>query len=125
MENDSEKITRDQLLFKEFIAGLSILLLIFWIALLFPASLAGPGGRQTSSAITVNAPWIFGAGQTLLFYLPPLWGGLIIPAGVLFLTALLPWESKVRFGHTLSLILLGVFLLTGLSLTLWGFLRVL
>jgi len=125
MENNSEKITRDQLLFKEFITGLSIILIIFWIALLFPAPLANPGGEMTPSASAVKAPWIFGAVQTLLFYLPPLWGGLFIPVGALFLSALFPWESKVKFGPAITFFLFGVLILTGFLLTLYGFLKAL
>ncbi|MFH0786152.1 MAG: hypothetical protein V2B13_00910, partial [Pseudomonadota bacterium] len=83
MEKDTEKITRDQLLFKEFVTGIFIILLIFWAALLFPSPLANPGGETGSPVVTIKAPWIFLAVQTLLHYLPPIWGGLILPAGIL------------------------------------------
>lgn len=121
MEKDTEKITRDQLLFKEFVAGVLIILLIFWAALLFPSPLSSPGGETVPPAVTIKAPWIFLAVQTLLHYLPPIWGGLILPAGILFLLALFPWESRVRRGPAMTLILFGLLLLSGVSLTLYGF----
>ncbi len=121
MEKDTEKITRDQLLFKEFVTGVLMILLIFWAALFSPSPLANPGGETGSLAVTIKAPWIFLAVQTLLHYLPPIWGGLILPAGILFLLALFPWESRVRLGPTITLILFGLLLLSGVSLTLYGF----
>jgi len=125
MENISEKITRDRLLFKELIVGLLVILIVLWIALLFPAPLSSPGEETAPSGSAIKAPWIFLAVQSLLYYLPPLWGGLIIPAGALFLLALFPWESRVRFGVAITLILFGVYILIGASLTLYGFMATL
>ncbi len=66
MENIPEKITRDQLLFKEFISAVLLVLLILWAALLFPAPLSNPGTEGVSAGSRVQAPWIFLAVQTLL-----------------------------------------------------------
>jgi hypothetical protein len=120
METIPEKITRDQLLFKEFITVLLVMVMIFWVALLFPAPLSGPRAEGEAAGNRVHAPWIFLAVQTLLFYLPPLWAGLILPAGALFLLALVPWGARFGLGPRSTLALFGILVFSGAALTAWG-----
>lgn len=120
MENIPEKITRDQLLFKEFITALLVVLVILWAALLFPAPLSNPGREGVYAGSRVQAPWIFLAVQTLLSYLPPLWAGLILPSGALFLLAMFPWESRFGFGPRSTFFVFGILILLGAALTGWG-----
>lgn len=120
MENIPEKITRDQLLFKEFISAVLLVLLILWAALLFPAPLSNPGTEGVAAGSRVQAPWIFLAVQTLLLVLPPLWAGLILPFGALFLLALFPWESRFGFGPRITLFVFGMLILLGAALTIYG-----
>ena len=122
MENIPEKITRDQLLFKEFICAVLLVLVILWAALLFPAPLSNPGTEGGSAVSRVQAPWIFLAVQTLLLVLPPLWAGLILPFGALFLLALFPWESKFGFGPRSTFFVFGMLILLGTALTVYRFL---
>lgn len=120
-QNISEKITRDQLLFKEFISAILVILVVLWAALLFPAPLSGPEPEGVRSGGPVKAPWIFLAVQTLLLYLPPFWGGLVIPATALFLLALLPWGSEIGIGPRRALFISGIMIFLGAALTGWGF----
>ena len=49
MENKEERITRDQLLFKEFIALLLLLFFCFWLAVWVPRSFVPAGRRDAAS----------------------------------------------------------------------------
>jgi hypothetical protein len=120
MENIPEKITRDQLLFKEFITAVVVVLMILWTALLFQAPLSTPGTEGVYAGSRVQAPWIFLAVQTLLLYLPPLWAGLILPSGVLFLLALFPLASRFGFGPRSTVFVFGILILLVAALTGWG-----
>lgn len=123
MEKASEKVTREHLLWRELICALLILLFLFWLALLVPAPLSQPAGTPAPSGTPVRAPWIFLAVQTLLFTLPPLWGGLLIPAAVLGFLFLVPWESRFFHGRMAALVSFSLLLFSGVVLTLWGVLR--
>ncbi len=120
METIPEKITRDQLLFKEFITAVFVVILVFWTALFFPAPLSNPGTEGLAAGSRVQAPWIFLAVQTLLGYLPPIWAGLILPAGALFLLALFPWGARFGLGPRTLFFLFWILLLSGAALTVWG-----
>lgn len=122
MEDSSEKITRDQLLFKEFVTVLVVILLILWAALFFPAPLSIPGGEIVPAGSPVKAPWIFLAVQTLFVYLPPFLGGIIVPSGAFLVLALFPWDARVRKGSMITWILFAGLILCGFSLTIYGFL---
>lgn len=123
MENTPVKIPRDRLLLRELFTALTALILLGWLALLVPAPLSGPGGAGIPAETAVQAPWIFVGLQTLLHWLPPLWGGVALPlAGLLFL-ALLPWEKRFHFYPRVTAILFIALLLSGAFLTLYGFLK--
>jgi hypothetical protein len=123
VEHHPEKIPRDRLLFKEVIAGLTALLLLSWLALLFSAPLAAPGGESTPSVTAVTAPWIFVSLQVLLGFLPPLWGGVLLPLTALSFLALLPLEKGLRLSPRISGILLALLLASGAALTVYGVFR--
>lgn len=120
-KNIPEKITRDQLLFKEFITALLGVLLILWAALLFPAPLSSPAMEGVPAGGPVKAPWIFLAVQTLLLYLPPFWGGLVVPAAALFLLALFPWGGRIGIGPRSTLFIFGIMIILGAALTIYRF----
>ncbi len=67
MENIPEKITRDQLLFKEFITALLVVLLILWAALLFPAPLSNPGREGVYAGSSGSGPLDFFGGSNPAF----------------------------------------------------------
>lgn len=92
-------VPRDVLLRKEALAALwilagLILLATFWSAPLGAAAdLARPPARA-------EAPWIFLWVQYLLRWLPPFWGGIGVPLGVVLFLALIPWLAPhARAGH--------------------------
>jgi hypothetical protein len=123
MENKEEKITRDQLLFKEFIALLALLVFSCWLALLFPAPLSQPGGELLPSGVTVQAPWILAGLQVLLLYLQPLVAGVVFPLAVILFLVFLPLEAKTPLRPVLTRILFAFLLMAGLALTFLGLLR--
>jgi hypothetical protein len=123
MENKEEKITRDQLLFKEFIALLVLLVFCCWLAIWFPAPLSQPGGEMLPPGVTVHAPWIFAGLQTLLLYFHPLVAGLVFPLVVILFLVLLPLEGKTRLHPDLTRILFALLLLGGAVLTFYGLFR--
>lgn len=124
MENKEEKITRDQLLFKEFIALLLLLFFCCWLAVWFPAPLSQSGGGMLPPGVTVQAPWIFAGLQTLLLYFHPLVAGLFFPLVVLLFLVLLPLEAKTRLHPGLTRILFAFLLLGGIALTLYGLFQI-
>jgi hypothetical protein len=123
MENKEEKITRDQLLFKEFIALLVLLFFCCWLAILFPAPLSQPGGEMLPPGVTIQAPWIFAGLQTLLLFFNPLVAGLVFPLVVILFLALLPLEAKIRLRPGLMRILFALLLLGCAVLTFYGLFR--
>jgi hypothetical protein len=123
MEKAAEKITREQLLWRELIWALLILLSLFWLALLLPAPLSLPAGAAVPAGNPVRAPWIFLALQTLLFFLPPVWGGLLIPAALLVFLVLVPWASRFSRGKIMVPVIFSLLFLLGVVLTVWGALR--
>jgi hypothetical protein len=123
MEHHLEKIPRDRLLFKELITGLIAIILLSWLALLFPSPLAAPGGELTPAGAAVTAPWIFVSLQVLLGFLPPLWGGVLLPMAALSFLVLLPLEKGLHVSSLISTILFAALLVTGTALTVYGVLR--
>ncbi len=83
-------VPKERLFEREIVAGLLILAALFLLALLAPAPLEPPAD-VTAPPEVVRAPWFFLWVQTLLRWLPPLWAGVIMPAGVMTLLAALPW----------------------------------
>ena len=124
MENKEEKITRDQLLFKEFIALPVLLFFCCWLAVWVPAPLSQPGGEMLPPEVTVQAPWIFAGLQTLLLYFHPLVAGLFFPLVVILFLVLLPLEAKTQLPPGLTRILFAFLLLGGAVLTLYGLFRI-
>jgi hypothetical protein len=123
MEKDIEKVPRDRLLFKEFIASLIVLSVLSWAALIFSAPLSAPGGELTPAGMAVKAPWIFVGLQVLLQYIPPLWGGVVLPLMAVGLLALLPLEVRWRFSPRFSAVIFILLLLSATALTVYGLVR--
>jgi hypothetical protein len=123
MENHSVKIPRDRLLFKELITALIAVILLSWLALLFSAPLAAPGGESTPSGTVVTAPWIFVSLQVLLGFLPPLWGGVLLPLTALSFLVLLPLEKGLHLPPRIFTIIFAALLVTGAALTVYGVFR--
>jgi hypothetical protein len=123
MENVPVKIPRDRLLIKELMASLLAIIFLSWLALLFSAPLAGPGGGAAPTGASVKAPWIFVGLQVLLEYLPPLWAGVLLPLAAVAFLALLPLANRLP-GSLRIFRLLFVLLLAGAaSLTIYGALK--
>ena len=120
MENLPEKIPRDRLLLKELLTSLAAIIILAWLALIFSAPLAGPAGAPTPAGTSVKAPWIFVGLQVLLGYLPPLWGGVLLPLSALSFLALLPMEKRLAVPYRVSTLLFLVLLTAVTALTIYG-----
>ncbi len=124
MEKNVERVPRDRLLFKEFIAGLIALAVLSWASLILTAPLSAPGGELTPAGVAVKAPWIFVGLQVLLQYISPLWGGVVLPLAAVAFLALLPLEERLSGSSSRVATILFILLLTSaVALTLYGFLR--
>jgi quinol-cytochrome oxidoreductase complex cytochrome b subunit len=100
-ENETRAfVSRDELFFREFItAALASAALVF-ITLVFPAPI-GSAANLNAGVGDVRAPWIFLWVQNLLRSIPPLWAGIIAPAFVLILTAVLPFLDRHGPGRAI------------------------
>ncbi|MBI5584894.1 MAG: hypothetical protein HY892_13865 [Deltaproteobacteria bacterium] len=119
----SEKIPRDRLLIKELMAALIAVILLSWLALLFSAPLAGPGGGLSPAGVSVKAPWIFVGLQVLLEVLPPLWAGVLLPLAAMAFLALLPLEKRLGVSPRISSFMFVLLLIFAAALTIYGSLK--
>jgi len=88
------RISRRELVRREGIAMLALLILLLVLALFFDAPLAPPVDPLAAPGTAVSkieAPWFFLWIQALLRRLPPLWAGVIIPLVTAVILAALPW----------------------------------
>lgn len=88
------RISRRELVRREGIAMLALLILLFTLSLFFDAPLAPPVDPLAAPGTAVSkieAPWFFLWIQALLRHLPPLWAGVIIPLVTAVILAVLPW----------------------------------
>jgi quinol-cytochrome oxidoreductase complex cytochrome b subunit len=116
-------ISREAILFRELITGLILTAGLTLLSIFAPPSLGPPADLNRVGSETVQAPWFFLAIQWLLRYVPPLWGGWIIPLAGLVLLIALPlfdrrgpgrgrwfarerWQPQAAFGGLLGLIVL-------------------
>lgn len=112
--SEDARISLSALAAREWVAGLAAANLILLLALAAPPT----AGTPPDAAVTNRdyAPWVFGAVQVLLRHLPPVWGGIALPAVGLLLLAALPYLARRgwdRYGRRLvGLAYVGVALLT-------------
>jgi quinol-cytochrome oxidoreductase complex cytochrome b subunit len=118
-------VSRDTLLFREFIAVALLTAALLFLATFFPAPL-GPAANPSPGTSEVRAPWIFLWVQNLLRAIPSLWAGIIIPLAVLGLLALVPfldrrgpgrgvWFARARWKPQALIALLAI-IVVGFSL---------
>jgi quinol-cytochrome oxidoreductase complex cytochrome b subunit len=93
-------ISRDELFFREFILSALVSALLVLFTLVFPVPL-GPPANLTAGLGDVQAPWIFLWVQNLLRSVPPLWAGVVVPACVLALIAVLPFLDRRGAGRAI------------------------
>ncbi|MBI5029894.1 MAG: cytochrome b N-terminal domain-containing protein [Chloroflexi bacterium] len=115
-----EFVSRDELFFREFIVAAFVTAALIFLSLIFPAPI-GTAANLNAGVVDVRAPWIFLWVQNLLRVIPPLWAGIIAPAFVLILLALLPfldrrgpgraiWFARERWKPQLLLFIIAVVL---------------
>jgi len=104
-EQRPERISRDELVRREALAMLIVIVVLIALTLLFPPSLA-PAGDFTRLPAEASAPWFFVWVQELLRLGDPFLMGVLIPIGLVFVLAVSPYvidrsESGVsrRFNH--------------------------
>lgn len=89
---DSRRITRLELLRREILAMLLVLLMFTLLAVLLPTPLAVPIQENVVTPLNdVRAPWFFLWVQYLLRFGDAFWMGVAIPLGILALLAALPY----------------------------------
>jgi quinol-cytochrome oxidoreductase complex cytochrome b subunit len=114
-------VSRETILFRELITALLLTSSLILLSIFAPPELGPPADLNHVGGQPVQAPWFFLTIQWLLRYVPPLWGGWIIPLAGLVLLALLPlldrrgpgrgrwfarerWQPQTAFGGLLLLI---------------------
>jgi quinol-cytochrome oxidoreductase complex cytochrome b subunit len=125
------KILRDELVWREALAAVIVVILLFVIAGFFPPSL-GPAPNFDDFQSEATAPWFFIWIQQMLQYGSPLLMGVGIPLGVLLILILVPYlfdrssEGVARWfkreGRVAQLMVVGVFVFI-LLLTLKGVIK--
>ncbi len=83
-------VPRETLLQYEVVAILAVSVALMVWSLLSPAPLGVPADPATTPAV-VSAPWIFAWVQELLRHLPPLLGGVLVPAVLFAVLGLIPF----------------------------------
>lgn len=113
----------EPILFRELITALVLTSVLVLLSIFVPPRLGPLADLNRVGGEVVQAPWFFLAIQWLLRYVPPLWGGWIIPLAGLVLLAALPlldrrgpgrgrwfarqrWQPQAAFGGLLVLIVI-------------------
>lgn len=105
LRQDTQRITRFELVRREALAAFLCLAALILIASYFPAPLAAPMSAQIpleGSAHEAGAPWFFLWVQQLLRLGDPFWMGVVVPVLVLALLAGLPYLLPNARPHELG-----------------------
>ena len=89
---EAPSANRQELLAREVLAALLVLVGLAWAAVFWPLDPVAVGPAQGPT----QAPWLFLGLQTLLRHLPWLVGGVVLPGAALALLAALPWLAGGR-----------------------------
>ncbi len=113
---ENKKIrTFPDLVQKEVVAGLILVIVVACISAIHDAPLGVPASSETIPAEHIKAPWIFVGIQLLLRYLPAFLAGIILPLSVILVITLVPFWPKARYLNRFlvffSIILVCVFLI--------------
>lgn len=109
------------LLRKEALAAVLVLVLVLLMSSVFDAPIEGPADPAGIPEEHVKAPWIFVGIQQMLRYLPPFSAGVLLPVAALVLLGLIPVLNR-HARRTTTAVFLGI--VTGfLVLTIWGYFR--
>jgi quinol-cytochrome oxidoreductase complex cytochrome b subunit len=124
-QNHHKPIVRRELLAREFLAVMILLLILLGLALAMPAEYTALDSDTVSSGL--RAPWLIIWLQALLRYFSPMLAGFIIPMTALIIVAGLPWIplkgrneplNQYRFGF--HQVIFSVVASAILFLTFWG-----
>ena len=125
-QNNSKLIVRRELLTREFLAMMVLVLILLGLALALPAeyTMSDP---DNPAAGAVKAPWLIVWLQVLLRWFSPRVAAFVLPLGLLVIISALPWipkgarpelSSRYRFGFHQAILL---FIALGMvCLTFWG-----
>jgi len=94
LRSDPSRITRFELVRRETAAALIASAFLLALAVLFPSPIAVPLGDLTSQVYETRAPWFFLWIQQLVRLGDPFIFGILIPGGIFFLLAILPFLFK-------------------------------
>jgi hypothetical protein len=109
------------LLRKEALAAVVVLILVLLMSAAWDAPLEGPVDPGGLPAEHVKAPWIFVGIQQMLRYLPAVVAGVLLPVVALVALGLVP--SMTAFGRRITGVVFFGIVLAFLTLTIWGYVR--
>ena len=112
-----EKITREELLYKEFLAMLAWVLILLILGIFFSPRLPHPA-QEGFSGESLKAPWIFLALQEGLKIFPPFLWGVVFPLLLMAGWAVLPF---FKVSHRVKGVVLFASLALLAVLTIRGF----
>lgn len=117
---DTTKIkSLPNLLRKEALAALLVLVFFAIVSAIADAPLSGPADPAGTPAGDVKAPWIFVGIQQTLRYFSPLFAGVLLPMAAFVIVALIPYISDKTPKFT-SVIFFTV-VVASVALAIWGY----
>ncbi|MEM5786701.1 MAG: hypothetical protein AAGU11_05235 [Syntrophobacteraceae bacterium] len=88
--NNIKTIARRELLTRELLASMLLMIILLGLALAIPADY-GLTEHEDPSLQTIKGPWLILWLQFLLRYLPPVVAAILIPLALFIVIAALPW----------------------------------
>jgi quinol-cytochrome oxidoreductase complex cytochrome b subunit len=100
---EGQRISRDELVRREILAAILVLVGLILLASFWPAPIAAPLDTTTGTTVDSRAPWFFLWIQQLLKWGDPLIFGILIPSSLVMMLALIPFILPVKepsnLGH--------------------------
>jgi quinol-cytochrome oxidoreductase complex cytochrome b subunit len=124
-QDNSKLIVRRELLAREFLAALVLMVILMSLALALPA--ANIIEPENPVSCEIRAPWLIIWLQVLLRHFPSYIAGLFIPFAAFMIVASLPWlpdvdrhDQSKQYQFTLHQIVLLAMAFAIIFLTFWG-----
>lgn len=110
-----------ELVRKEALAALILLVLASLLSAVADAPLEGPADPAAIPGGTIKAPWIFCGIQQMLHFISPVFAGFLLPLAALVLLGLIPFAQKI--SRLAAFVIFLSILSISILLTVWGYFR--
>ncbi len=96
LRTEGQRISRDELVRREILAAILVAVWLILLASFWPAPIAAPLDRVAESTVDSQAPWFFLWIQQLLRWGDPLIFGVLLPAALVLVLALIPFIPPAK-----------------------------